>query len=120
LLHLSVHTSAAGDGEITVATAPGAELAEQIADAWFDKLRSPGLCVLRNREAANTPLVEALAKNHPASRYAPIRLVVSQTFFLEGRPWRWEQIKKRLIDSLVATMARDALSAPADPWIAPD
>jgi hypothetical protein len=34
-----------------------------------------------------------------------LRVSISQTFFLEGRPWRWETLKKLLLESLTATAA---------------
>jgi len=49
----------------------------------------------------SSPLAATLAGTFPAERYAQVRLSVSQTFFLEGRPWRWETLKKLLLDSLV-------------------
>ena len=51
------------------------------------------------------PLAISLAAEYPVARYAQVKLSVSQTFFLEGRPWRWETLKKLLLDSLLQVSA---------------
>lgn len=42
----------------------------------------------------------SLRETHDSSKLAVMVLRVSATFFLEGRPVRWEKAKKRLIDGL--------------------
>jgi hypothetical protein len=54
---------------------------------------------------ASSPLGRSLTTAFPAESYAQLRVSISQTFFLEGRPWRWETLKKLLLESLTATAA---------------
>ena len=99
LVHVMVHTEAATDGLVTLTTAPEALLAKAIAGAWVMLLRAGGLDVRHLGNAAIPALGAALSREFPADRYAQIRLAVSQSFFLEGRPWRWETLKKLLLES---------------------
>jgi hypothetical protein len=52
------------------------------------------------REVEACALGRSLSDSFPAEQYAQVRLAVSQTYFLEGRPWRWETLKKFLLESL--------------------
>jgi hypothetical protein len=56
-----------------------------------------------------------MAREFPADCYAQVRLGVSQSFFLEGRPWRWETLKKMLLDTLAQSIATAMPPAAADP-----
>ena len=47
-------------------------------------------------------LAADLGARFPEKGYGLLRLKVAQTFFLEGRPWRWEMLKKAMLDSLAA------------------
>ena len=105
VLHVRVHTDASMDGRVTLETPQGAVLAEKIAGAWHALLKTDDLDVLHLRQAPTTALGAALIRDFPADRYAQIRLAVSQTFFLDGRPWRWETLKKRLLESITQAVA---------------
>ncbi len=100
-----VHTDAATDGRVILDTPPGAVLAEKIAGAWYARLKAGDLDVCHFRNAASPALGAALARDFPADQYAQVRLSVSQTFFLDGRPWRWETLKKLLLESLAQAVA---------------
>lgn len=105
VLHLIVHTEAATDGQVTLETPPGAVLAEPIATAWQARLKTSDLEVRHHRNAPVHAFAESLCRNFPPDQYAQLRLAVSQTFFLEGRPWRWETLKKLLLESLAEVVA---------------
>lgn len=119
VLHVMIHTDETTDGQVILRTPKGAVLAEKIADAWRALLRIDDLDVRHIRDAENHALGDSLSRSFPASQYAQLRLSVSQTFFLEGRPWRWETLKKRLLDSLAPAVA-DAgpVNVPESPSIA--
>ena len=104
VLHVAIHTDAETDGRVTLETPRGSNLAETFATAWRARLVRQDLDVryLRNVESRAPEL--ALSEEFPADQYARIRLSVSQTFFLEGRPWRWETLKKHLLDSLIKAL----------------
>ena len=101
VLHVMIHTDPNTDGQVVLETPPDADLAEKFASAWRARLAATDLDIRQIRAAELSPLAATLAKNHPADQYAQLRLAVSQTFFLEGRPWRWETLKKLLLESLL-------------------
>lgn len=101
MLHLMVHTDPTTDGLVMLETPPGAPLAERLAAAWRARLAAADVDVRHVSGVELSPLAKQLAATYPPDRYAQIRLSVSLTFFLEGRPWRWETLKKLLLDSLI-------------------
>jgi hypothetical protein len=105
VVHVAVHTDAVTDGQVTLETPPDSDLAEKGARSWRNKLAAADVDVRHICNCARTPLAVALASENPADKYAQIRLAVSQTFFLEGRPWRWETLKKLLLSSVTEVAA---------------
>lgn len=99
-LHVMVHTDAGSDGTVVLETPPGAKVAEAIARSWRARLVAAELDVRQVAEVEISGLAKDLAGQFGPERYAPIRLGVSQSFFLEGRPWRWATLKKVLVESL--------------------
>lgn len=100
LLHVMIHTDPATDGLVMLETPVGGILAEKFAASWRTKLAAGDVDVRHVRGVGETPLSESFARSFPADRYAQVRLSVSQTYFLEGRPWKWETIKKFILESL--------------------
>jgi hypothetical protein len=115
LLHVMVHTDPATDGLVLLETPPDADLAEKFATAWRARLVAADVDVRQARGVDPGPLGTFLTKTYPAEQYAQIRLSVSQTFFLEGRPWRWETLKKLLLESLVQVGNDVVVSSPGSP-----
>ena len=104
LLHVMVHTAPAIDGIVFLETVAGASLAEELAAAWRSSLLGMDLDVRHAKGAAQTGLGAHLAAEYPVEKYAQVRLRVSQSFFLEGKPLRWETLKKGLLESLAAAV----------------
>jgi hypothetical protein len=115
LVHVMVHTDSATDGLVVLETPVGAELAERFAGAWRTRLVAADIDVRQVSGVGLGPLGTALAEKFPASQYALVKLSVSQTFFLEGRPLRWETLKKLLLESLAAVGSEVVVSAPESP-----
>jgi hypothetical protein len=115
LLHVMVHTDASTDGMVLLETPPEAPLAATFASAWRAKLVAAGMDVRQVGGVKMCALGEFLSAAHPATQYAQVRLAVSQTFFLEGRPWKWEICKKILLDSLEAVVREIPVSVPRFP-----
>ena len=116
LLHVMIHTDPATDGLVMLETPEGALLAEKFAAAWRTKLAAGDVDVRHVRGTGVTPLSANLSKTFPATQYAQVRLSVSQTYFLEGRPWRWETLKKFLLESLAVAAAEvTVVSGPESP-----
>lgn len=121
VLHVMVHTDAETEGRVTLETPVGGMLAEKIAAAWRHRLNSDELDTRHFRNSDCLALGEALSREFPAGHYAQIRLKVSQSFFLEGRPMKWEPLKKQLLDTLALAVAETVpVSAPESPSTAPD
>ena len=121
VLHVMIHTDSSTDGRVTLETPPAAVLGEVIAAAWRHRLGVGDLDVRHFRNTDPSALGTFLLGQFPADQYAQVRLKVSQSFFLEGRPWRWETLKKLLLESLPLAVA-DAVpvSAPESPATAQD
>ena len=105
VLHVMVHTDATTDGLILLETPADGILADKFARAWRAHLTAADLDVRQVSGSGATPLGMSLSSEYPGHRYAQVRLSVSQTFFLEGRPWRWETLKKLLLESLTRVIA---------------
>ncbi len=104
VLHVMVHTDATTDGVVVLETPPGGALAEKIAAAWRARLVAAELNVRQVTGISPSALGAELVKNFQEEPYAQIRLGVSQTYFLEGRPRKWEAAKKLLLESLASTL----------------
>jgi len=100
VLHIMVHADSGTDGRVTLEFPQGAVLAEKFATAWRARMVVEDLNIRVAPLVWDEALGMGLSQEFPAEKYARIRLGVSQTFFLEGRPWRWEKLKKLLLDSL--------------------
>jgi hypothetical protein len=115
LLHVMIHTEPTTDGLVLLETPVGAELAEKFSNAWRARLVAAELDVRQVKGVAIHPLGSCLSEAFPANQYAQVKLSVSQTFFLEGRPWRWETVKKLLLESLAAVGSEVVVTAPESP-----
>ena len=120
VLHVLVHTSPEIDGRALLETAEQAPLAEAFAAAWRGQLRAVDFDILHVRGMESDSLEAFLAREFPVDHYAQIRLTVSQSYFLEGRPWRWETAKKALLETLARAAAEmEPLSGPESPGTGP-
>ncbi|TAG11164.1 MAG: hypothetical protein EAZ42_01700 [Verrucomicrobia bacterium] len=106
LLHCMIHTSPHEEGLILLESGRSAPLAEAIAAAWVKQMSSLDLDIRAVPNSDLSDLSNDLFKDQSATRYAQIHLRVAQSFFLEGKPWRWETLKKKLLDAL-ATITQD-------------
>ncbi len=100
LLHLLVHTSPEVDGRVILETFSGMRPAEELASAWRGLLRAANVDVMHLHNATPNALEAWLTGQAGDAGYTPVRLTVAQSFFLEGRPRRWEEMKKLLIETL--------------------
>ncbi len=110
ILHISVHTFPTNEAvslieaHVALGFDPFSETSAGAARCWRKAFqsRAPDLSMEFNPAAPliDLGLTAVLAGWHGGSGYAGIVLEVAQSFFLEGRPWRWEKLKKALIDSL--------------------
>lgn len=113
LLHLMIHTHPGSDGSVLLETPLGGNLAEQFSNAWRTRLAAAGVDVRQSKGLVElSPLGAVLSKEFPASHYGQVKLSISQSFFLEGRPWRWDVLKKLMIESLLAVANDLEVSAP--------
>ena len=115
LLHVMVHTDPGSDGLVLLETPSDAPIAAKFASAWRAKLVAAGMDVRQVGGVKMCALGELLSMQYQAAKYVQVRLAVSQTFFLEGRPWKWEICKKVLLDSLEAVVREVPVSDPESP-----
>ena len=105
MLHVMVRTVDGQAGQVVLESFAAGSLGESLAAAWRAALLPSGLDVSHRKGVLDSALVAELGGRFPAERYGLLRLKVAQTFFLEGRPWRWETLKKCLFESLAAVSA---------------
>jgi hypothetical protein len=95
-----------GEGIVSIESMEGDETAGRIAGAWAAELK--GGIDRMEADSVIVPSVSAIGRflrqAFGDDRVAVITLRVSRSYFLDGRPWRWEKAKKRLIDSLASTL----------------
>ncbi len=121
VLHVMVHTDSETEGRVTLETPVGGMLAEQIAAVWRLRLNTDERDVRHFRNSDCLALGSALSLEFPAGQYAQVRLKVSQSFFLEGRPMKWEAIKKLLLETLAQAVAEAVpVISPESPLTAPE
>ena len=113
LLHVRVHTRPWEDGRVVLTCVAQADTSCDVADVWRESLMLAGL---------DARLERAVSTKEPASTEsdttAPIeiRLEVSQSFFLEGRPWKWDTLRRLLGESLEKAASQTArLNDPESP-----
>lgn len=99
VLHVMVHTEEGGAG--LVMETPDGGLGADFATKWRNRLQADGVDVRVAQGKMEGDLAGMLEEKHPSDRYALIRLKVPQGYFLDGKPLRWETLKKFLITSLV-------------------
>lgn len=119
--HVLVHTSPGIDGRVLLETPAAAPLAESFAAAWRGRLHAAEMDVLHVRGTAPDALETFLSSEFAENQYARIRLTVSQSFFLESRPWRWETAKKTLLETLSRAAAEiEPVNVPESPATDPE
>jgi len=107
--HLSIHTfprvweGAMVGTDIGVLFDPTRPAETKLAGRWVTELRAsaPELKIDSNapRGADGDGLISVLHREFPDPDYLVIELEVCQSFFLDGRPWRWDRVKKLLLES---------------------
>jgi len=109
VIHLSIHTfPREQDGVMTgtdvgILFDPTRSEEKSLASRWLTSLRAgaPELRFDANRprEGTGNGLLAMLRREFSGSDYVPVELEVCQSFFLDGKPWRWDRIKKLLIET---------------------
>lgn len=107
VVHVMVHVEALEEGVVRVESPPGDGMAAGHAEEWVRAMLKgpdamPAVAATMSKISATG---RSLHEAYGAERVSLLCLRVSRSYFLEGRPWRWEKAKKRLIDSLAAALA---------------
>ena len=108
VVHVMVHTDAVHAGRVSLVTPEKSVLGESLAGEWASNLRAADVDVRCVRGGDTGAFAMVLAREYDPARYAQIRLEVSQNFFLDGKPLRWETLKKILLDSLAQATEQKA------------
>ena len=113
VVHLSVHTFspdsefAPPNTDIGVHCDSGRAHEMVLSGAWVSGLRdaAPDLAITENQPSpgGSSELLHLLRHEYDPESYLALRLEVSQSFFLNGAPWRWDKVKKLLLDSFDRT-----------------
>ncbi|MGC4016712.1 MAG: hypothetical protein QM755_19690 [Luteolibacter sp.] len=119
IVHLMVHTTDDDSGAVILESSAPDTPAARWVETWAQQLRAaPEPLRVETRTIEVLPATSASLRIFfgPAA-YSSIILRVSQSFFLEGRPWRWEKLKKHLTDTLAVTareftVSRESPSSP--------
>ncbi len=115
IVHVRIHTQPWQDGRVVISNDAEAKNSDAVAMAWRELLMHAGLDVRYERQTPEEKLLmlpESAGKESTIS----IRLDVSQTFFLEGRPWKWDTVRRTLADTLgKAADSCNQISAPKSP-----
>ena len=117
VLHISVHTFPTNEAvslieaHIALGFDPANEVAANAARRWVKAFRAyaPDLSMEMNPAAPliNLGVTKVVASQHRTPGYGGLVLEVSQSFFLESKPWRWDKLKKALLDSLATALQDD-------------
>lgn len=113
VVHLSVHTFRP-DSELALHNTDVGILCQSarpnevlLSNAWVAGLRAgaPDLEITENppEPGGSSELLHLLRQEFDPSAYIALRLEVSQSFFLDGTPWRWDKLKKLLLDTFPRT-----------------
>jgi hypothetical protein len=102
VLHVMIHTEESGPELLLEMVRDG--FAREVADEWRNGLSASGVG-MRVTKIDGSGLMERLVVNYPDDRYGLLRLKVPQSYFLEGKPLRWETLKKFLLTSLSQVVA---------------
>lgn len=100
VLHVMIHTHADPDGKVRVEVHSGAVDAGSTATRWCVEMGKHEIDAVQSGIPKTDALARELASTFPQAGYLQLRLSVSQTFFMEGRPLRWDTAKKIILDSL--------------------
>jgi hypothetical protein len=100
VLHVMVHTDRDADGMVKLETPRGDVVGERVAAAWSRRVATGDLPVRHVVGVDGTALGRGLRRSFAGGSYSQVRLTVGLSFFLEGKPWRWETLKRRLLETL--------------------
>lgn len=102
VLHVMIHTEQGGPELLLETVQDG--LARSFAEGWRNSLAAHGVS-LRLARVEGEGLMKQLVGAYQADRYSLLRLKVPQSYFLEGKPLRWETLKKFLLSTLPQVVA---------------
>lgn len=107
VLHVFLHTDPRSHGNVVLSTAAGAGKGETIASAWRDALRMRGVDVVHHSNEEAPPIHAFLRDQFADAPYHQLRIAVSQSFFLQGIPTRWDTLKRQLLETFATATAGD-------------
>ncbi|MES2997173.1 MAG: hypothetical protein V4733_10230 [Verrucomicrobiota bacterium] len=103
IVHLMIHTSPETDG-VRLTTGQDETLAAEIATRWRSLLVNAGITATTHVEPTSV-LQAAITPEETSGKLRAIRFTAGQSFFLAGKPLRWETFKKLTLDTFVQAMS---------------
>ncbi len=98
--HISVRTVEAGEGRVVVESFDPGGFGEALAEAWQNRLLQAGIDAGHHPVSGSSALAAELGAMFPREQYGFVRVKVARSYFLEGRPLKWEAVKRVLLDTL--------------------
>jgi predicted N-formylglutamate amidohydrolase len=108
-VHISIHTfcpiQTQQNCDISLLFSELREPETSYAKHWIENMRNLNseLRIVENSSfypEEKKTILDGLRESYSANQYLGIELQVSQSFFLEGKPMKWEKIKQLLFDSM--------------------
>lgn len=113
LIHVRIHAHPWADGRVVLECAAQADPPRDVAAVWRDSLVLAGLDARLERSVGTA---EPASGESDTTAPIEIRLKVSQSFFLDGRPWKWDTLRRLLGESLEkAASGTSRLNDPESP-----
>ncbi len=107
IIHFLIHTAPIEDGKIIFEHGPSKPSAP-LAKAIIAKLPMDEILTELRATDPRSALINWVGSLTPPNCYHPLRIVVSQSFFLNSTPMRWDTLKKALITATsAATLAAE-------------
>lgn len=100
-IHFLIHTAPIDPGKVILEHGPS-ERASSLANAIEQKLPKQEITTEVRPADHRSALLHWVASLTPPGTYHPLRIVVSQSFFLKSIPLRWDTLKKSLISATSA------------------
>jgi hypothetical protein len=110
IIHLDIHTAPITDGKI-IFECTGDPIADKFAAMTAKNLTIPEIAASIKTMKDISPMLEGILKKDVPGKIGIVRITVSQSFFLNSQPLRWDTAKKAIIQA-VSTAAISINSLP--------
>ena len=100
-IHLDIHTAPITEGKI-IFECTGDSLADKFAAMTVKNLTVPEIAASIITMKDISPMLEGMLNKDVPGKIGIVRITVSQSFFLNSQPLRWETAKKTIIQAIAS------------------